>query len=77
MLGSGRDAGAWHGAGIWIGNGAELFLPSEEPPEPEEADSERVARVQKILDELNAQDSRDHMNVVFIGHVDTGKSTLG
>lgn len=24
-----------------------------------------------------AQDPRDHLNVVFIGHVDAGKSTLG
>jgi peptide chain release factor subunit 3 len=27
--------------------------------------------------ELQKEDARDHLNVVFIGHVDAGKSTLG
>ena len=26
---------------------------------------------------LSKEDTREHMNVVFIGHVDAGKSTLG
>jgi len=32
--------------------------------------------VMKAYDALLAEDSRDHLNVVFIGHIDAGKSTL-
>eukprot|EP00798_Chlamydomonas_sp_ICE-L_P005048 gene5048-34837_t len=34
------------------------------------------AAIQKAYNELIAADSRDHLNVVFIGHIDAGKSTL-
>ncbi|MEW5299290.1 MAG: hypothetical protein WDW36_002320 [Sanguina aurantia] len=32
--------------------------------------------VMRIYDQLLADDPRDHLNVVFIGHIDAGKSTL-
>lgn len=44
----------------------------------EETDTQKSTRetgVKKALKELNAEDPREHMNVVFIGHVDAGKST--
>lgn len=43
--------------------------------EEEEGDQE-TAR-QRILDALAKEDTREHLNVVFIGHVDAGKSTTG
>lgn len=32
--------------------------------------------IQKAYEQLMAEDGRDHLNVVFIGHIDAGKSTL-
>jgi peptide chain release factor subunit 3 len=43
--------------------------------ETEAQKAAHLEEVQKALDEINAEDSREHMNVVFIGHVDAGKST--
>jgi peptide chain release factor subunit 3 len=34
-------------------------------------------RVMEAYKRLMAEDPREHLNVVFIGHVDAGKSTLG
>ena len=38
-------------------------------------DGDRKDKIEQLLTELNAEDPREHMNVVFIGHVDAGKST--
>uniref|UniRef100_A0A061S9M0 G1 to S phase transition protein n=1 Tax=Tetraselmis sp. GSL018 TaxID=582737 RepID=A0A061S9M0_9CHLO len=48
-------------------------------PEPEQLDEEdkRKENIDKILKELEEEDTREHMNIVFIGHVDAGKSTTG
>ncbi|KAI7840718.1 hypothetical protein COHA_005534 [Chlorella ohadii] len=35
----------------------------------------RHAEVRKTLEEVNKEDPREHLNIVFIGHVDAGKST--
>ncbi|KAL4431268.1 hypothetical protein ABPG75_006524 [Micractinium tetrahymenae] len=35
----------------------------------------RHAEVKKTLGEIDAEDPREHLNIVFIGHVDAGKST--
>lgn len=35
------------------------------------------SRILEAYRRLKAEDPRDHLNVVFIGHVDAGKSTLG
>jgi len=43
-----------------------------------ETDAQRDARHSELkaaLDELNGIDPREHLNIVFIGHVDAGKST--
>jgi peptide chain release factor subunit 3 len=43
-----------------------------------ETDAQRDARhaeLKAALEELNAIDPREHLNIVFIGHVDAGKST--
>eukprot|EP00887_Chlorella_sp_A99_P005761 scaffold1.g5761.t1 len=43
-----------------------------------ETEAQRAARhkdVEKTLQELNKEDPREHLNLVFIGHVDAGKST--
>lgn len=49
----------------------------EGPSETRDADA--VVREQEELDEALVQDmyGKEHVNVVFIGHVDAGKSTLG
>ena len=47
----------------------------EEEQEEEEDVSKRQETIEQVLAELNAEDPREHMNVVFIGHVDAGKST--
>ncbi|KAL6775982.1 EFG3 [Auxenochlorella protothecoides x Auxenochlorella symbiontica] len=44
----------------------------------EESEAQKAARraeVDKVLADITANDARDHLNVVFIGHVDAGKST--
>jgi peptide chain release factor subunit 3 len=46
---------------------------ADEEEEVEETDEER----RKVYEALAREDSRAHMNIVFIGHVDHGKSTLG
>lgn len=43
--------------------------------EDEAARASRRAEVEKALEEIVAADARQHLNVVFIGHVDAGKST--
>lgn len=35
------------------------------------------AKIMEAYRKLQEEDPRDHLNVVFIGHVDAGKSTLG
>ncbi|KAK9803806.1 hypothetical protein WJX73_001291 [Symbiochloris irregularis] len=51
--------------------------PDVEEDEEEEDLSSREAELRRIYEELSKEDSREHMNVVFIGHVDAGKSTTG
>ena len=53
--------------------------PAAEPAAEEDATEteEDVAARQKVYEALAKEDTRIHMNVVFIGHVDAGKSTLG
>lgn len=54
--------------------------PAAPEPEPEEdaIDEEAAAaEAAATLALLDAEDPRDHLNVVFIGHVDAGKSTTG
>lgn len=57
--------------------------PPPPPPAPEptvdefegfEADEKSILEAYK---QLQAEDGREHLNIVFIGHVDAGKSTLG
>lgn len=49
--------------------------PSEpDLPDGGPADEQRIMEAYRKLHE---EDPRDHLNVVFIGHVDAGKSTLG
>lgn len=50
--------------------------PQEEEVETEETEEDVAAR-RKVYEALAKEDTRVHMNVVFIGHVDAGKSTLG
>ena len=47
-------------------------------PEPvDDAPDVDEAKVMETYRRLQEEDGRDHLNVVFIGHVDAGKSTLG
>jgi len=50
---------------------AEASSPADEP-----AESLTDAQ-QSVMDSVQELDSREHVNVVFIGHVDAGKSTIG
>jgi peptide chain release factor subunit 3 len=45
-----------------------------EPPDAPPVDESKLMEAYRQLTEA---DPRDHLNVVFIGHVDAGKSTLG
>jgi len=49
----------------------------EEEAEDEAARQKREEELKEIHAELAKEDPREHMNVVFIGHVDAGKSTTG
>jgi hypothetical protein len=51
--------------------------PAEEEPQEEAETEEDVAARRAVYEALAKEDTRTHMNVVFIGHVDAGKSTLG
>lgn len=46
------------------------------PPIPDDVPVDE-SRIMDAYKKLMAEDPRDHLNVVFIGHVDAGKSTLG
>ncbi|CAL8464442.1 g3977 [Coccomyxa elongata] len=49
----------------------------EEDDDQEEDQEARKKELQRIHEELQKADNREHMNIVFIGHVDAGKSTTG
>jgi peptide chain release factor subunit 3 len=73
MDGEGGSSGGGGGAGS---------EPSSAPASAAAAAVEDVpsvdeGRVMEAYKRLMAEDPRDHLNVVFIGHVDAGKSTLG
>ncbi|WIA14996.1 hypothetical protein OEZ85_001702 [Tetradesmus obliquus] len=60
----------------------QLKLEEQQQPPREEDSIEEIppvdqGRVMEAYKKLMAEDPRDHLNVVFIGHVDAGKSTLG
>jgi peptide chain release factor subunit 3 len=44
---------------------------------PDEVPTVDESKIMEAYKRLMAEDPRDHLNVVFIGHVDAGKSTLG
>lgn len=52
-------------------------MEQEEETETAEDRAKRVAELSKIHADLAKEDDREHMNIVFIGHVDAGKSTIG
>lgn len=52
------------------GGGGDAFM-----EETEAQKAARHAEVKKTLAEIDAEDPREHLNIVFIGHVDAGKST--
>ncbi|CAK0783525.1 hypothetical protein CVIRNUC_006724 [Coccomyxa viridis] len=54
--------------------GGQVQQESEEEDEDQEA---REKELQRIHAELQKADDREHLNIVFIGHVDAGKSTTG
>lgn len=66
-----------------------VFKPREPEPKKEEKKEEKkeVKKIEEDLDDLQLEeeegkthvkeDTRDHLNIIFIGHVDAGKSTLG
>lgn len=45
----------------------------------EEASSEDIIKIKKkkVAKDVEVEDKKEHINVVFIGHVDAGKSTIG
>ncbi|KAK9839006.1 hypothetical protein WJX74_007734 [Apatococcus lobatus] len=49
----------------------------EEDEDMDEEEESRQEALQDIQKQLDKADNREHMNVVFIGHVDAGKSTTG
>lgn len=49
--------------------------PVESTKETEAQSAAGKADIEAALEELNRVDARDHLNIVFIGHVDAGKST--
>ena len=56
----------------------ETTKPKEKPvPEPEPEPEEEVTPVADDDEEDATFDPREHLNLVFIGHVDAGKSTIG
>jgi len=64
-----------------IGN---LELDDNESPKDDEDDisescdvQAKLKKVKKVVEEVPDQPKKDHCNIVFIGHVDAGKSTIG
>lgn len=54
----------------------EQAAPAAAEPIPDDVPVDE-SRIMDAYKRLMAEDPRDHLNVVFIGHVDAGKSTLG
>lgn len=48
----------------------------KEPPVVIEEPTVDETAIMKAFEALQAEDPRDHLNIVFIGHIDAGKSTL-
>jgi len=62
-------------------SGAAAAQGGEEEEEGEVKESKRKLKAEedarKEAEMLEAEDQREHLNIVFIGHVDAGKSTIG
>jgi peptide chain release factor subunit 3 len=60
-------------------SGQNSAAPSVNDDESESRDGDALIKDQEELDERLVQDmyGKEHVNIVFIGHVDAGKSTLG
>lgn len=57
--------------------GIEELSEEEESAEEDEGGTTSVVKPKKIIQEHESGEKKDHVNVVFIGHVDAGKSTIG
>lgn len=55
----------------------EGLVPPAQTEEPESVEAVQVAKVKAKPKDLSAELKKEHVNIVFIGHVDAGKSTIG
>lgn len=67
--------------GEWLEEGSETAEEGKnltpEPAATEIREATQVAKVKAKPKDLSAQLKKEHVNIVFIGHVDAGKSTIG
>jgi len=54
----------------------QLFEEATYAPVPEEVELSVLQRPSATINDLKVRDEREHLNLVFIGHVDAGKSTF-
>lgn len=63
--------------GEWSEETSETQAESTATGDPTKAEATQVAKVKAKPKDLSAQLKKEHVNIVFIGHVDAGKSTIG
>jgi peptide chain release factor subunit 3 len=54
---------------------ASVAVAADDEAETDAQRDSRRADIVRTLDDLNKEDPREHLNIIFIGHVDAGKST--
>lgn len=54
-----------------------ILTPEGDEEEPSSEDAPKIAKKKLPKAEEAAKNKKEHVNVVFIGHVDAGKSTIG
>lgn len=67
------DGGTWED----VAEDDPILTPEGDDDEPSSEEAPKVIKKKVQKAEQTSKDKKEHVNVVFIGHVDAGKSTIG
>ncbi|KAK4873894.1 hypothetical protein RN001_013254 [Aquatica leii] len=70
---SGTEGGTWEDEA----EEPDALTPEGDEEEPSSKEAPKITKKKAIKSEEVAKNKKEHVNVVFIGHVDAGKSTIG
>ncbi|KAB0794019.1 hypothetical protein PPYR_13639 [Photinus pyralis] len=69
----GTEGGTWEDEA----EDADALTPEGDDEEPSSEEAPKITKKKIVKSEEVAKNKKEHVNVVFIGHVDAGKSTIG